>query len=93
MWAELKDIFTGPIGPWIGLLGLIVISLLWLEGERLLYTPIAFAWASLIVARHFDFVVLDQYMLVLAVYVGIFYAMSHREISKPPSTDAFKKEP
>ena len=39
MWDELKDIFTGPIGPWIGLLGLVVISLLWLEGERLLYTP------------------------------------------------------
>ena len=39
MWDELKDIFTGPIGPWICLLGLVVISLLWLEGERLLYTP------------------------------------------------------
>src|SRR5215467_15028037 len=38
MWLERKDIFTGPIGPWIGLLGLLVISLLWLEGERLLYT-------------------------------------------------------
>ena len=60
MWDELKDIFTGPIGPWIGLLGLVVISLLWREGERLLYTPIAFAWATLLVARHFDFVVLDQ---------------------------------
>ena len=22
MWDELKDIFTGPIGPWISLLGL-----------------------------------------------------------------------
>src|SRR5262245_46011546 len=71
MWDELKDIFTGPIGPWIGLLGLVVISLLWLEGERLLYTPIAFAWATLIVARHFDFVVLDQYMLIVAVCFGV----------------------
>jgi hypothetical protein len=93
MWDELKDIFTGPIGPWICLLGLVVISLLWLEGERLLYAPIAFAWASLIVARHFDFVVLDQYMLILAVYFAVYYAMPHREISKPPSTDALKKEP
>ena len=93
MWDELKDIFTGPIGPWICLLGLVVISLLWLEGERLLYTPIAFAWAALIVARHFDFVVLDQYMLILTVYFGVYYAMPHREISKPPSTDALKKEP
>jgi len=87
MWDELKDIFTGPVGPWICLLGLVVISLLWL----LLYTPIAFAWASLIVARHFDFVVLDQYMLILAVYFGVYYAMPHREISKPPSTEARKK--
>jgi hypothetical protein len=78
MWDELKDIFTGPIGPWICLLGLVVISLTWLEGVRLLYTPIAFAWASLIVARHFDFVVLDQYMLILAVYFGVYYAMPHR---------------
>jgi hypothetical protein len=58
--------------------------LLWLEGERLLYTPIAFAWATLIVARHFNFVVLDQYMLIVAVYFGVYYAMPHREISKPP---------
>src|SRR5215469_10455782 len=79
MWDELKDIFTGPIGPWIGLLGLVVISLLWLEGERLLYAPITFAWATLIVARHFDFVVLDQYMLIVAVYFGVYYAMPHRE--------------
>jgi hypothetical protein len=93
MWDELKDVFTGPIGPWIGLLGLVVISLLWLEGERLLYTPIAFAWATLIVARHFDFVVLDQYMLIVAVYFGVYYAMPHWEILKPPSTDALKKEP
>src|SRR5215813_14256378 len=93
MWDELKDIFTGPVGPWIGLLGLVVISLLWLEGERLLYTPIAFAWATLIVARHFDFVVLDQYMLMVAVYFGVYYAMPHWEILKPPSTDALKKEP
>src|SRR5262245_53339000 len=41
MWDELKNIFTGPVGPWICLLGLVVISLLWLQGERLLYTPIA----------------------------------------------------
>ena len=80
MRDELKDIFTGPIGPWICLLGLVVISLLW-------------QWASLIVARHFDFVVLDQYMLILAVYFGVYYAMPHRDISKPPSTDALKKEP
>ena len=93
MWVELKDKFTGPIGPWIGLLGLLVISLLWLEGERLLYTPIAFAWATLIVAKHFDFVVLDQYMLIVAVYFGVYYAMPHREFLKSPSTDAPKKEP
>jgi hypothetical protein len=94
MWDELKDIFTGPIGPWIGLFGLVVISLLWLEGERVLYTPIAFAWATLIVARHFNFVVSDQYMLIVAVYFGVYYAMPHHwEISKPPSTDALKKEP
>jgi hypothetical protein len=93
MWNEFKDIFAGPIGPWICLVGLVVISLLWLEGERLLYTPISFAWATLIVARHFDFVVVDQYMLILAVYFGVYYAMPHWWISKLPSTDALKKEP
>src|SRR5215467_4850403 len=72
MWDEIKDVFTGPIGPWICLLALVVISLLWLEGERLLYTPITFAWAALVVARHFAFTVLDQYMLILAVYFGVY---------------------
>jgi hypothetical protein len=90
MWDELKDIFTGPIGPWIGLLGLVVISLLSLEGERLLYTPIAFAWATLIVARHFDFVVLDQYMLIVAVYFGVYYAMPHWERSASPTGSVSK---
>jgi len=84
MWDELKTVFTGPVGPWICLVGLLVISLLWLEGERLLYAPPAFAWATLIVARHFDFPVGDQYMLILAVFVGVYYAMPHRAVSKQP---------
>ena len=93
MWDEIKDVFTGPIGPWICLLGLVVISMLWQEGERLLYTPITFAWATLVVAKHFAFTVLDQYMLILTVYFGVYYAMPHRTISKPSSADAPKKGP
>jgi type IV secretory pathway VirB2 component (pilin) len=85
MWDELRAIFTGPVGPWICLVGLVVISLLWLEGERLLYTPLAFAWAALIVARHFDFAVVDQYMLLLAVFFGVYYAMPHRAVLKQPA--------
>jgi len=82
MWEELRTVFTGPVGPWICLVGLLVISLLLQEGERLLYTPPAFAWAALIVARHFDFSVADQYMLIFAVFVGVYYAMPHRGVSK-----------
>jgi hypothetical protein len=91
MWDELRDIFAGPIGPWICLLGLLIIALLRPEGERLLYTPVAFAWATLIVARHFDFGVADQYMLILAVYFGVYYAMPHRMISVPASANALKE--
>jgi hypothetical protein len=32
-------------------------------------------------------------MLTVAVYFGVYYAMPHWEILKPPSTDALKKEP
>jgi hypothetical protein len=85
MWDEVRNIFTGPVGPWICLVGPVVISLLWLEGERLLYAPLAFAWAALIVARHFGFAVEDQYMLILAVYFGVYYAMPHRAVSKQPA--------
>jgi len=31
-------------------------------------------------------------MLIVAVYFGVYYAMPHWEILKPPSTDALKKE-
>jgi hypothetical protein len=73
--------------------GLLVISMLWLEGERLLYTPLAFAWATLIVARHFDFAVVDQYMLILAVFYGVYYAMPHREVSKGPADQSAQQKP
>jgi hypothetical protein len=36
---------------------------------------------------------LDQYMLIVAVYFGVYYAMPHRGLSKPPSADALVKEP
>ena len=91
MWEELKTIFTGPVGPWICLVALVVISLLRQEGERLLYTPPAFAWATLIVARHFSFAVPDQYMLLLAVYVGVYYAMPHRAALKGSLADTLNK--
>ena len=93
MWDELKNVFTGPAGPWICVLGLVVISLLWREGERLLYTPIAFAWATVIVAKHFDFAVWDQYMLIVAVYFGVYYAMPHSQTSNISEPDTLKKAP
>jgi hypothetical protein len=96
MWDELKTLLTGPEGPWICLLGLVVISLVAGEGHRRLYTPIAFAWAAIIVARHFGFAVSDQYMLILAVYIGLYYGMPQSqtsEIAKPSSPDTVKKDP
>jgi hypothetical protein len=91
MWDELRTVFTGPVGPWICLVGLVVISLLWQEGERLLYTPLALSWATLVVARHFSFAIEDQYMLVLAVYFGVYYAMPHRAALKGSIADTPNK--
>jgi hypothetical protein len=92
-WDELKDLLAGPGGPWLCLLGLVVLSLVAGEGHRRLYTPIAFAWAAVIVARHFAFSVLDQYMLILAVYFGLYYGMPQSQtsdMSKPASPEALK---
>ena len=93
MWDEIKDVFMGPVGPWICVIGLVIVSLLWHEGEQLLYTPIAFALATMIVAKNLEFAVWDQYILILAVFFGVYYAMPHRQRANTSKPDTLKKDP
>ena len=39
MWDEIKDVFTGPIGPWVCLFGLVVISLAVAGGRATVIHP------------------------------------------------------
>ena len=46
----------------------------------------------MIVAKHFDFAVWDQYMLILAVYFGVYYAMPHSQTSYTSKPDTLSKK-
>ncbi len=69
------DFFNLSNGPLILIAALAIFSLIPVSPPRLRLAPAALAWAAQIAARHFEFSIYDQYMLVIAVFFGVFYSL------------------